>query len=94
MKCFDFPVVVVIVHIAQNECTSPAIHDRRSGKFECTSAFNKLWIREERASFGQPGLIKLIRATSLAPKLQNHGRNIENEWYINDLRKRNKRFTK
>ena len=29
-------------HIAQNEWTSLAIHDRRSGKFERTSAFNKL----------------------------------------------------
>ena len=40
--------------IAQNEWTSLAIHDRRSGKFNCTSAFNKLalCIREERASFG------------------------------------------
>ena len=37
----------------------------------CMRAFNKLWIREERASFRPPALIKLIRATSLAPKFQN-----------------------
>ena len=65
--------------IAQNEWTSLAIHDCRSGKFEWTSAFNKLCIREERASFGPQALIKLIRTTSLAQKLQNHGWNIENE---------------
>ena len=56
--------------------TSLAIHDRRSGKFERTSAFNKLWIREERASFGPPALRKLILVTSLAPKWQIHWRNI------------------
>ena len=47
-------------------------HDHRSGKFEWTSAFNMLWIREERASFCPPALIKLIRTTSLAPKWQIH----------------------
>ena len=65
--------------IAQNEWTSLAIHDCRNGKFEWTSAFNKLCIREERASFGPQALIKLIRTTSLAQKLQNHGWNVENE---------------
>ena len=56
--------------IAQNEWTSLAILDRRSGKFECTFAFNKFWIREERAPFGPQALIKLIRTTSLALKLK------------------------
>ena len=64
-----------------------------AAKFEGSSAFNKLWVREERASFGPQALIKLIRTTLLALKLQNHGRYIENEWSINDLNKRNKRFT-
>ena len=45
--------------IAQNDWTSLIIHDRRSGKFECTSALNKLQIREEWAIFGPPALIKL-----------------------------------
>ena len=64
-----------------------------AAKFEGSSAFSKLWVREERASFGPQALIKLIRTTLLALKLQNHGRYIENEWSINDLSKRNKRFT-
>ena len=46
--------------IAQNEWTSLILHDRRSGKFECTSALNKLQIREEWAIFGPPALIKLL----------------------------------
>ena len=45
-------------------------------KFECTSALNKLRIREEWVIFGPPVLIKLLDATSLAPKSQKHGRNI------------------
>ena len=72
-------------NISQNEWTSLIIHDRRSGKFECTSALNKLRIREEWAIFGPPALIKLLGATSLAPKWQNHGRNIKNEWFIYGL---------
>ena len=63
-----------------------------NGKFERTSAFNKLWIRKESASFGPPALIKLIRATSLAPKCQIHWRNIENEWYTYDLSTKDKHF--
>ena len=47
-------------NIAQNEWTSLIIHDRRSGKFECTSTLNKLRIREEWAFFGPPALVKLI----------------------------------
>ena len=63
--------------ISQNEWTSLIIHDRRGGKFECMSALNKLQIREEWAFFGLPALIKLLVATSLAPRCQNHGRNIK-----------------
>ena len=54
--------------ITQNDWTSLIIHDRRSGKFECTSALNKLPKREEWAIFGPPALIKLLGATSLVPK--------------------------
>ena len=59
---------IMIIYIAQNEWKSLIIHDRRSGKFECTNALNKLQIREEWAFFGPPALIKLLGATSLAPK--------------------------
>ena len=54
--------------IAQNDWTSLIIHDRRSCKFECTSALNKLPIKDEWTFFGPPALIKLLGATSLAPK--------------------------
>ena len=63
----------------ENEWTSLIFMTGRSDKFECTSALNKLRIREEWAFFGPPALIKLLVATSLAPKSQNHGRNIKNE---------------
>ena len=79
--------------IAQNDWTSLIIHDRRSGKFEYTSALNKLQIREEWAIFGPPALIKLLGATSLAPKWQNHGRNIKNEWFIYGLSTKYINFT-
>ena len=76
----------MITNIAQNEGISLIIHDRRSGKFECTTPLNKLWIREEWAIFGRPALIKLLGATSLASKWQNqYGRNIKNEWFIYGL---------
>ena len=83
----------VLCHIAQNEWTSVIIHERRSSKFECTSALNKLRIREEWAIFGPPALIKLLGATLLAPKWQNHGRNIKNEWLIYGLSTKNINFT-
>ena len=47
-------------------------HDRRSRKFKYMSALahalNKLRIIDQRASFGPPALIKLIRSTSFTPK--------------------------
>ena len=79
--------------IAQNDWTSLIIHDRRSGKFECTSALNKLQIREEWAIFGPPALIKLLGATSLVPKWQSHERNIKNEWSIYGLSTKYINFT-
>ena len=79
--------------IAQNEWTSLITHNRRSGKFECTSALNKLRIREEWAIFGPPALIKLLVATSLAPKSQKHGRNIKNELFIYGLSTKYINFT-
>ena len=75
--------------IAQNEWTSLAIHDCRSGKFEWTSAFNKLCIREERASFGPQALIKLIRTTR---NYKTTDGILKMKWYINDLSKRKKAF--
>ena len=78
--------------IAQNEWTSLIIHDHRSGKFRCTSALNKLQIREECVFFGPPALVKLIGATSLAPKLQIHWRNIENEEFTCGLSTKDKNF--
>ena len=79
--------------IAQNEWTSLITHNRRSGKFECTSALNNLQIREEWAIFGPPALIKLLVATSLAPKSQKHGRNIKNELFIYGLSTKYINFT-
>ena len=73
----------ILWHNAQNEWTSLIIHDHRCGKFECTSALNKLQIREEWAFFGPPVLIKLLGA--LAPIWQNHEQNIKNEWFIYGL---------
>ena len=46
-------------------------------------------IREERASFGPPALIKLTRATSLAPKWQTIDGIFKNESFI----KKDKHFT-
>ena len=74
---------------AQNEWTLLAIHDRRSGKLECTSAFNKLWIRGERAPFGPQALIKLICTTSLALKLNNNPDKIL-KWMIYQWFKQNR----
>ena len=68
-------------------------YDRRSGKFKCTSALNKLRIREESASFEPPALINLIRATSLAPNWQIHRWNVENEWFMYDLSTKDLHFT-
>ena len=50
--------------------------------------------KRRRGFFGPLALIKLIRATSLAPKWQIHWRNIKNEWYIYDLSTNDKHFTK
>ena len=41
-------LAVQVTIIAQNEWTSLAIHDRRSGKFQRTSAFNdRIYTRDE-----------------------------------------------
>ena len=55
----------------------------RSGKFECTSALNKLQIREEWVLFRPPALIKLLGATSLAPKSGTSPRRV---WFQSTLR--------
>ena len=45
--------------------------------------------------FGPPALIKLLVATSLAPKTQNYGRNsnIKNAWFIYGLSTKYINFT-